>query len=497
MKLLSRPIFLSLLCIVVLYFGLRLVNLTLQPVFVDEAIYIRWSQKMILSPYKFLIPLSDGKTPLFMWSMVPSLLIFNDPLFAGRIMSVFTGFLTLLGGFYFGWRFLNQRVALTSAFLITISPYLFFFDRMALADSFLAASLIWLLNIALLTVEKPTYKKGLLLISLSVSAILIKTPALLGFLLLPLTLLMLNLRKVTERKKGVYLFLIWLSLLICAIGGLSLLRLNPTFKMVSSRSQDYFFPTSRLFEVPFDPFVIHFPQFMEWVPQMLTYPIWYGIGLAAFWALLSRQKIPIILLLWALIPNLIFVSLIKSYTTRYILFTIPPVLILLAWGMDSVVRKIRLFQRGSLIILLAFFAFFCLRQDLLLLTHPEKAQLPRETRRGYFEDWTAGYGIKDIATYIKGQAIDGPVVVATNSMFGVFAEGLEMYLFKFPNTKVVVDVHNPSLDLPPLAKKQPTYFVSNRWSYVGGDHLELLEEYPKVKGPDVTEDALLFFKVNH
>jgi len=42
------------------YFILRLPNLTLQPIFADEAIYIRWAQVMRAESTLRFLPLSDG-----------------------------------------------------------------------------------------------------------------------------------------------------------------------------------------------------------------------------------------------------------------------------------------------------------------------------------------------------------------------------------------------------------------------------------------------------
>ncbi len=58
-------------------FFARLYNLTILPVFVDEAIYIRWSQVMKAESTLRFLPLSDGKQPLFMWVVIPFLKILN------------------------------------------------------------------------------------------------------------------------------------------------------------------------------------------------------------------------------------------------------------------------------------------------------------------------------------------------------------------------------------------------------------------------------------
>ena len=49
----------------------RFVNLTQVPVFADEAIYLRWAQIMRAEETLRFLPLSDGKQPLYMWTVIP------------------------------------------------------------------------------------------------------------------------------------------------------------------------------------------------------------------------------------------------------------------------------------------------------------------------------------------------------------------------------------------------------------------------------------------
>lgn len=76
----------------IVFFATRLQNLNSIPVFGDEAIYIRWSQIIKSVETLRFIPVTDGKQPLFMWILAVFLKFFNDPLFAGRLVSVFSGF---------------------------------------------------------------------------------------------------------------------------------------------------------------------------------------------------------------------------------------------------------------------------------------------------------------------------------------------------------------------------------------------------------------------
>jgi predicted membrane-bound mannosyltransferase len=111
------------LVIFVIALFLRSHNLTRLPVFVDEAIYVRWSQVMRAESTLRFLPLSDGKQPLFMWITIPFLKVFSDPLMAGRFVSVMTGMATLVGVAYLSYLlFKSKKLSLISAFLFAIIP---------------------------------------------------------------------------------------------------------------------------------------------------------------------------------------------------------------------------------------------------------------------------------------------------------------------------------------------------------------------------------------
>ena len=167
------------------YFVLRLPNLTLQPIFADEAIYIRWAQVMKSEPTLRFLPLSDGKTPLFMWLMIPFFKVFKDPLLAGRFLSVISGFFTLLGVFFLTKKVFNLKSAFWASLFYVIIPYTVFFDRMALVDSMLSAFTIWVIYFAIWLAQTFRLDMAMILGYLMGGAILTKTPAMLNLLILP------------------------------------------------------------------------------------------------------------------------------------------------------------------------------------------------------------------------------------------------------------------------------------------------------------------------
>ncbi|MGB9637474.1 MAG: ArnT family glycosyltransferase, partial [Microgenomates group bacterium] len=172
--------------LVVLYFLSRLINLTIIPVFADEAIYIRWAQVMRAVASLRFLPLSDGKQPLFMWLIIPFLKIFSDPLVAGRMVSVLAGFGSMIGvGVLCYLLFGKKEVSLFAMILYLISPFTFFFDRLALSDGLLSFLGIWIMVGAVALVREKRLDLAMITGILLGLALITKSPALFFALLLP------------------------------------------------------------------------------------------------------------------------------------------------------------------------------------------------------------------------------------------------------------------------------------------------------------------------
>src|SRR3989338_8076613 len=107
----------------VLTFITRVINLLKFSIFTDEAIYIRWAQIGLADPAHRYISLTDGKQPLLTWLMYPFLLIFADPLFAGRIVSVLSGILSVIGIYLLAKILFNRKTAVAASLLYIFSPF--------------------------------------------------------------------------------------------------------------------------------------------------------------------------------------------------------------------------------------------------------------------------------------------------------------------------------------------------------------------------------------
>lgn len=481
-----------------LYFAIRLPNLTYLPVFADEAIYIRWAQVMKAEPTLRFLPLMDGKTPLFMWLMVPFFKFFSDPLMAGRMLSVVSGIFTVLGIWFIGAKFINKRVGLWAAFLIVISPYFVFFDRMALVDSMLAAFSVWTIAVALLLVRNPRTDLAMILGYLMGGALLTKTPAFFTILTVPLTILTLNFNTTNWKKRGIQLILLWLIAILIGLFIYNLLRLGPGFSNLSSRNQDYVLSPMDIIYRPLDPFMPHLRDFGEFVAPLLGYVVLAFLVWGVYLAVKKRNVYLVALLAISWMPLLIEMAFLRTFTARYVLFPVTYLMVVAAFGIDDVVLKMSkkfnpwLVIGGIPILLFMWpsYFFYNLYFDL------ENAPLPRMERDGYLEQWTAGHGLKEIAAFLDEESKNDDIVVGTKGAFGTLPEGLQIYTNK--NRRITVIAGGQSLpdNVKTAAKDHPTYYVANKVADEKFEkELEVIKEYPKIRSEDGRQQTTVLFKV--
>jgi len=511
--------------VLVIALFLRLYNLTILPVFGDEAIYIRWAQVMRAEPTLRFLPLSDGKQPLFMWSVIPFLKIFSDPLFAGRSVSVISGVGTSVGIFVLAYLlFRHKKTALFASLIYAVSPFSVFFDRLALSDSMLSMFGVWALVFAVITVRKIRLDSAMLAGFMLGGAYLTKSPASIFTFLLPSTLLLSDWGRSLKKIFFKLSVLVFLFTFTYGIGFAlyNILRLGPNFQMIAIRNKDYVYPFSHIFTSPLDPLLPYLDRIVEyyWIlaPSILLFLIIIGI----YFGLKTKPKETLILLAWSIIPIVAFSEFSKTMTARYVYFSVPYLFILAGLStfcfkqeLQSVKLKhfpdvIGIGSHFGLVIkiMIIFFFIHALFIDSQLLVNPQAANLPRSERSGYLEEWTSGYGIKEVSEYMREQAKNLPagrqVIVGTEGYFGTLPDGLQIYLHDLPAI-TIIGVGLPIREVPislieSRRSGNKTYLVVNstRLSAQPEDlGLDIIAFYPKAVRPDQSQESLLLFEVSN
>ncbi len=483
--------------LILVLFSLRFFHLTILPVFADEAIYVRWAQVMRAEETLRFLPLSDGKQPLFMWIVIPFLKFIGNPLVAGRIVSVLSGLGTMIGVSLLSYLlFKSKKVAMAAGFIYSVSPFLFFFDRMALVDSMLAMFTIWTFILGYLAYTKERLDYAMLAGFTLGGAWLTKSPALFVAIMLPTLWLFIK-----SPKRLIKVIPLTLATLLIGYGMFNILRLGPNWHMIGSRNLDYVYSINHLLTNPFDPLKPFLLQSWQWLVMMGPWPL-LVLGVFGYFINWKKNwKHMIVLTIWFLGPIVVQSEFAKVLTARYILFTIP-FLVIIASSILTEERKIIV---KAFAFILAFFVAQSLVFDYQLLINPAKANLPRGERSGYLEEWTAGQGIFEASKYLQNFQRDNPdkkIVVGTEGYFGTLPDGLQIYLNN-DRSMVIIGVGLNFGDIPEslLASSKAgnlTFLLINNDRFKGDAKklgLTKIGEYPKAVRPDGTHQNLLFFEL--
>ncbi|HSV95036.1 MAG TPA: glycosyltransferase family 39 protein [Spirochaetia bacterium] len=480
-----------------LFFFLRLSKLNNIPVFVDEAIYIRWSQIMKTESSLRFLPQTDGKQPLFMWSTIPFFKVSDDPLVAGRLVSVATGFGTFLGlGFLSFVLFRNFLIVALTLLTFAVLPFSVFFDRMALADSMLAMFGVWSISLSVLFSKTQRLDHAMLLGFFIGGGLLTKSPAIFFYFWLVLALVFFCRPKDYNLKSlGNLLIGLFATVVISQIM-YNILRLGPSFNMIGARNQDYLFTWKEVLSHPLNPLVGNLKTTLNWLWLLFT----PTLLLTLFFGLFPKKTrgISIFLILASLIPLFAQASIAKVYTSRYILFAIIPLIPVIGFGLNWLItRKGLLIKLSSLVLLVVPLII-----SLLCVFQPSKAPLSFDMHNGYLEEWTAGWGQKEVANYLIDLESKGnKVVIFTEGYFGTLPDGLQIYTEGHKD--IIVVGSNPYVSSIPeglvnTSEENQRFFVLNKSrNHLPANSLkdlQLIKEFPKTVRQDGTQEVLQLYR---
>lgn len=385
-KIWKSPIvwFFLLMCV---YFVTRLIQLTALPIFTDEAIYIRWSQIGSADAAWRFISLTDGKQPFFTWLIMASVRVFQDPLVAGRIVSVIGGFFSLIGLVLLSRElFRNVSVGLIAAALYVISPFTLMYDRLALYDCWVAAFSIWNLYLAVLLVKKVRLDVALFLGMMLGLAMLNKTSAFLSLYLLPGTLLLFD----WKRSHWVKRLALWIGYVAVAAvlsqAIYSILRLSPFFYIISQKDALFVYPFGQWLVHPFSFFQGNIRGLFDWLKGYMTWPLLFSAG-AALLIPGKHAREKLLLVGWWLAPFVALSLFGRILYPRFILFMTMPLFILAAYA----IAWLAAFMKKSWAFLLLIFCIcgYSMYISTRILIDIKTAPILKADRGQLIDDWPA------------------------------------------------------------------------------------------------------------
>jgi len=458
------PVIIGFLILLTVYGFTRLANLTAIPIFTDEAIYIRWSQIGMQDANWRFISLTDGKQPMFTWIMMVLLRIFqgHDPLFVGRLVSVFAGIGTMIGIWILSMElFRDRRIAWISSILYIILPFTVWYDRMALYDSLVCTFSVWSLYFAVQLARYGRLDTALMLGMIVGAGLLNKSSQFLTIYFLPVTLLVFDWRK---EKLGLRLFrwmmLAFVSVLLAELL-YSILRLSPFYHMISQKDNVFVFTLSEWLHQPFRFLIGNLRGMFDWLRWYMTLPL-FMLAIAPLFSRWPQFRERSLLFLWWLLPFVALANFAKILYPRYILFMVMPLIVLAAYGI------VELWKHTSKSILKGVLLLVLLGPSLVIsytiVMSPPNAMIPPADRGQFIDDWPAGGGVREVVSYLKTEAMTKDIRIYTEGTFGLMPYSIEIYLVNNPHVKIA-GIWPLSEDMPTRmaddARTYPTFFVMN------------------------------------
>lgn len=449
------------LILAILYFTTRLLTLTILPIFTDEAIYLRWAQIGANDANWRFISLTDGKQPLFSWFMMVSMKIFTDPIFAGRIVSVFAGFGTMIGLFFLTREiFKNRWIGLIAAGLYVLFPFALVYDRMALYDSMVGTFAVWGLYAGVLLARYVRLDIALIFGMVAGAGVLNKTSGFFTIYLLPFTLLIFQFHKKVISKR----LLKWSGLVLLSVSMTyaiySILRLSPFFHIIAQKDAVFVYPFGEWLKHPFNYFFSNLiVGQLDWLVRYVGIPF-IVLALCSFIIKKTYTREKMLLILWFAIPFLLLALFGNTLYPRYIFFMTLFLLPLVAYSLYSLHFLVR--NRVLFSGVISAFLFYSLILDIFILYNFAAAPIPSSDVNQYNNDWPSGDGVRESISFFEQQAKNQKIFVATQGTFGLLPYAYELYLLKNPN--ITLKGYWPIGEtVPPevLTKRNtmPTFFV--------------------------------------
>lgn len=478
----------SFMIVVLVYFTIHLLNLTLLPIFNDESIYIDWGWSHTHMPGHLYDALLDAKQPLMIWLFGFFQNFFSDPLYAGRFTSVLIGSITLLGIYKLTIKLLNKHAAIIASFLYSIVPIFVFYNRQALLEAGIACVGIWSCIALINIVKNPSIKNSIALGTILAIGFFIKSSSLLFIVSATIILAFF----IWKEKQITLLKAYGIALLtfFCAD---FLLFINPVFWETFHTNSRYAYTLSELFTFPVTSWINNLLGFFE-IGTVFVTPVIFLISIIGIY-LFYKKKINYSLIFLSFFLIALFLEILsgKMQGQRYLVSFLPFLVVPASYVLSLLWQGV--LWKKTLVVLSLSIPFVL---TVLLIFNPEEyitqsAKFSKFSDVGYIRGQTSGHGINQAMQYIKDHSKNQPAMVLFGFNIGNPESAIDVYAQKTANlapmhidSQMFGGIH----DYDCLTSQYPVYFVTRNDQRVGMDRYFTLEK--KFLNPDPTYSVRIY-----
>lgn len=426
--------------LILAYWLTRLFRLDHFPIFSDEGIYIHWAKTAWHDATWRFISLTDGRQPLQTWATIPFLKLFpENALVGGRLFAVTAGFIGMLGMMSLCAYLYGRRAAYFAGLLMVATPYFFFYDRLALADSAVTAGTIWMLFLAFLLARTRRMDVAIAfgivtgMTMLTKSSIRLYAGLFFGTSLLILfpakTMKTRLVNLLGKARKGVMSS--WARLLdftvlygfamILALVLYNVQRLSPFFHFVSQKNATFILTTQELLANPFAVLPVNLYR----IPMYLTWELGFIVmifSLCGLFLLLKKKDVPAIVLTLIILASYVLIALVaRVLFPRYIMAVAAFLVIPAAYFLTRL-------KKTFLVPVLIVYALCMSPWFYTIYFQPQDIPFPPIDRGQYIEGWPAGWGAREIMEFAREKSHSKPVLLVVEGTFGMTADVLDTFL---------------------------------------------------------------------
>jgi hypothetical protein len=340
---------------------------------------------------------------------------------------------------------------------------------------------VWVFNLSIHLARTRRLDVALILGMWTGLALLVKSPAMFYMLLIPASyLLVVDFKKIFTKELLQFVVLVLIAWALAQIIN-NIQRFSPWMYMISEKNSFFIVPYDEIFKEPAR-LINNFKDIWRWHGSWTTVPVLLvaGYGLIAWFKKSWRNAM--ITVGWFFLPVLGTIMLARLFSTRYMVFTTPYLLLLAGYGLSIIKNtKLQIFT----FVVISIYPIIMISQLLRDPIHFHYLNVDE----GYVNGWSAGNGTKQIAEWAVARIKETgqPMTIYTEGTFGILPNGLELYAQGKTNKLTITGLY-PIRDIPPAAvveaahSNPETYFILNNTEtpdVPGG--LELIASYPKLR----------------
>jgi 4-amino-4-deoxy-L-arabinose transferase-like glycosyltransferase len=393
--------------------SLAFVHLMALPAFEDEGSQLRWVWR-IIEAGEWFRPFGDGK-PLEAWPLVPLVRLGFHPLNSARALHVLAGMVGAVLIYQLARQMADRWTSFVTGALFALCPFVMYLQRLALTDFFMCVGGIWVLLSVIKFIKMPDGRRAVLLAMSLVLEAFCKFPF--GFFFLTAMPLALLLMPSHERREllrppalrnllGAHAPAVLLAAAVVVVAFIRVrsgrsagFGLQHVMGIGAGRYQDIGAMIG-----------IARPNLASELSAQMSWPV-VAIGLVGIVAgvFLNDWRTRWLVLL-GLLPMLGIGLLAQFWFSRYVLFTIPPLIVAAVSGWQSLSLRAGRFRLAVQFGVLAICVGFMGRQSALIILNPLAAKWSPLDRFQYIEGGGSGYGYPEAAQFLL-DATNAPAMI--------------------------------------------------------------------------------------